>query len=183
MATMIYDFNEARREAAVMFRTAGIYVSGEEEERISVTDFELGDLRKEGAQLLEWLNTKRVCVRLIALFPFQTLPEHHHRKTKTDPGKEETLRVVSGTVLVYVPGEDNMVYGNVPSFQEKNYTVRHEIVLNPGEQYTLAPGTVHWFQAGGDGAVMYTFCSAARDKNNIFTNPDTVKGCRLNELG
>ncbi|MBP7402901.1 MAG: D-lyxose/D-mannose family sugar isomerase [Clostridia bacterium] len=180
---MFDEFFEARREAAVMIRAAGIYVGGDEEDRITVTDFELGDLRKEGAQILEWLNTKRVCVRLIALFPFQTLPEHHHRRTKSDPGKEETLRVVSGTVLVYVPGEDTMVYGSVPRFQEEHYTVRHEIVLNPGDQYTLAPGTVHWFQAGGDGAVMYTFCSAARDANNIFTNPATVKGCRINDLG
>ncbi len=179
---MFDEYSDARQEAAIMFRSAGIYVTGEEEERITVTDFELGDLRKEGAQILEWLNTNRIAVRLIALFPFQTLPEHFHRKTRTDPGKEESLRVVSGTVYVYVPGEDNMTYGTVPRFQEEHYTVRHEIALNPGDTYTLAPGIVHWFQAGGDGAVMYTFSSAARDGNNVFTNPATVKGCRINDL-
>ena len=179
---MFDEYSEARQEAAIMFRSTGIYVTGEEEERITVTDFELGDLRKEGAQILEWLNTSRVAVRLIALFPFQTLPEHFHRETKTDPGKEESLRVAAGTVYVYVPGEDNMTYGSIPRFQEENYTVRHEIVLNPGDTYTLAPGIVHWFQAGGDGAVMYTFSSAARDGNNVFTNPATVKGCRINDL-
>ena len=74
-----------------------------------------------------------------------------------------------------------MVYGSAPRFQEEHYTVRHEIVLNPGDQYTLAPGVVHWFQAGGDGAVMYSFGSAARDANILFTNTATVKGFQISD--
>src|SRR5450759_3825910 len=61
------EFIEARRKAAAIFREAGIRITPEEEQQIVVNDFELGNLAKEGAQLLEWVATKRVNVRLIVL--------------------------------------------------------------------------------------------------------------------
>lgn len=175
------DFIEARKKTAEMIRVAGIKITEKEEPGIVVNDFELGDLASEGAQILEWLNTKRVGIRLIALLPFQTLPEHYHRATADEPGKEETIRVASGTLYVYVPGEENIKNGFIPEGREEYYTVRHEVVMKTGDQITLEPGTRHWFQAGSDGTVMYTFTSQAKDGHNIFTNPGTVKGC-VNDL-
>lgn len=179
---LIEEFIETGRRAAAMIRASGIRISDEEERQIVVNDFELGNLAKEGAQLLEWVGTKRVNVRLIVLQPFQTLPEHYHKAAADDPGKEETLRMVSGTLYLYMQGEENMLYGFVPEGQEQYYTVRHEVVLKSEDQLTLEPGTLHWFQAGSEGAVMYSFTSQARDRLNIFTNPRTTKGC-LNDLG
>ena len=170
----------AQEEAAEMLRQSGIKITSEEETQIVVTDFDLGNLNKQGAQILEWLNTKRVCVRMIVLFPFQTLPEHYHKAVPEDPGKEETIRVVSGTLSVGIPGEENIKYGFIPEGEEANYTVRHEVLLKECDQLVLEPGTVHWFQAGKDGCVMYTFSSYARDRYNIFTNPGVVKGCAIN---
>ena len=174
-------FIEARRKAAAMVREAGIRITPEEEQQIVVNDFELGNLAKEGAQLLEWVATKRVNVRLIVLLPFQTLPQHYHKATADDPGKEETIQMVSGTLYLYVPGEENMLYGFIPEGQDPYYTARHEAVLKSGDQLTLEPGTLHWFQSGREGAVMYSFTSQARDRLNIFTNPRTIKGC-INDL-
>lgn len=174
-------FSETGRRAAEMIRAAGIRITDEEERRIAVNDFDLGHLEKEGAQLLEWVGTKRVNIRLIVLLPRQTLPEHYHKAAADDPGKEETIRLVSGTLYVYVPGEENITCGFVPEENEQHYTARHEIVMKSGDQLTIEPGTMHWFQADSEGAVMYSFTSQARDRLNIFTNPRTVKTC-LNDL-
>jgi D-lyxose ketol-isomerase len=46
-----------------------------------------------------------------------------------------------------------------------------EIVLRPGEQHTIPPDTVHWFQAGDGGAVVSEFSSASRDDLDVFTDP------------
>jgi D-lyxose ketol-isomerase len=170
-----------QEKAGAMLREAGIKITDEEEKRIVVSDFDLGDTDRQGAQILEFLNTKRVGVRMIVLFPYQTLPEHYHRAVPDDPGKEETVRVASGTLYLYVPGEENIKDGFIPKGEENNYTVRHEIVLKECGQYTLEPGTPHWFQASADGAVLYTFTSYARDKHNIFTNPGVINGC-VNDL-
>ncbi|MGP2706052.1 D-lyxose/D-mannose family sugar isomerase, partial [Serratia marcescens] len=50
------------------------------------------------------------------------------------------------------------------------------ILLRPGEQYTIAPNTRHWFQAGKQGAVVSEFSSESRDELDIFTDP------RINRL-
>jgi D-lyxose ketol-isomerase len=58
-----------------------------------------------------------------------------------------------------------------PSGDEEYYTVFHEIRLLPGEQYTLDPDTLHWFQAGPNGAVVSEFSSTSDDESDIFTDP------------
>jgi D-lyxose ketol-isomerase len=50
--------------------------------------------------------------------------------------------------------------------------VFHELVLRPGDQYTIPPGTKHWFQAGPDGAIVSEFSTASRDEHDAFTDPD-----------
>ena len=59
--------------------------------------------------------------------------------------------------------------------KDDRYTMRHEVVLYPGEQLMLAPGTKHWFQAGKRGAVMYSFSSKVRDTLDQFSDPDIVR--------
>ncbi len=53
-------------------------------------------------------------------------------------------------------------------------------MLRPGEQYTIPPDTLHWFQAGREGAVVTEFSSASRDDLDVFTDPavrrETVVG-------
>ncbi|HSK68402.1 MAG TPA: D-lyxose/D-mannose family sugar isomerase, partial [Candidatus Limnocylindria bacterium] len=54
---------------------------------------------------------------------------------------------------------------------EAHYTVFHEIRLAPGEQYTLSPDTLHWFQGGPEGAVVSEFSTTSRDEADVFTDP------------
>jgi D-lyxose ketol-isomerase len=52
-----------------------------------------------------------------------------------------------------------------------HYTVWHQVVLRPGDQYTLMPDTWHWFQAGPEGAVVSEFSTRSIDEADVFTDP------------
>ena len=58
---------------------------------------------------------------------------------------------------------------------EAYYTVFHELLLLPGDQYTIPPDTLHWFQAGPEGAVVSEFSSTSRDELDVFTDPRIVR--------
>ena len=175
------DYAAAQSRAADMIRESGIRMTDEEAQKVEVADFGLGCLDVEGAQILTLVATGRIAVKIVVLFPCQTLPEHRHPRVGQDPGKEETIRVVSGIVRAYIPGKDNMHEGAVPAGQEDSYTMRHELTLKPGEQITLEPGTKHWFQAGQSGAVMYSFSTVARDVLDGFTDPEIKRITEIRE--
>ena len=171
---MIYqsEAKKAREKAAELIRKAGIFITGDEESKIDPVDFGLGRLNIEGGQILSFVQTERISVKLLALFPNQSLPEHWHPPVGSDPGKEETIRVVWGRVYFYVDGPDTMSKGSIPKGKEGVYTLRHELVMGPGDQKTFPPGEKHWFQGGSEGAVLYSFSSVARDALDGFTDPE-----------
>jgi D-lyxose ketol-isomerase len=154
-----------------MIRQAGISITDREADAIEVVDFGLSDLEREGVQVLTLVQTERISVKVLVLFANQTEPEHWHPPVADDPGKEETVRVIAGTVFFYIPGEDTFKEGFVVSGKESCYTMRHEVVMHPADQITLPPGRKHWFQARDEGAVMYSFSTIARDALDQFTDP------------
>lgn len=83
------------------------------------------------------------------------------------PGKQETFRCRYGEVYLYVDGGPAAAPAARPP--EGVYTVWPEIVLRPGEPYTILPGVRYWFQAGEQGAVVSEFSSASRDECDVFT--------------
>jgi D-lyxose ketol-isomerase len=172
---------KARERAAQMIAQAGIRISEEEKNKIDVVDFGLSHLEIEGVQVLTLVQTDRISVKVLALFPDQTEPEHWHPPVGNDPGKEETIRVVAGTVYFYVEGENTFNQGFLVKGKGRYYTLKHEIVLKPSDQITFQPGEKHWFQARDDGAVMYSFSSVARDALDQFTDPDIVRIVRVVE--
>ncbi len=97
-----------------------------------------GELEETGVQIVVYVNTDRVCAKELVLFPRQICPEHRHPPVDGEPGKEETFRCRTGLVELYVEGHD-------------------KIVLRPGDQFTIPPDTLHWFQAGDDGAIVSEF--------------------------
>jgi D-lyxose ketol-isomerase len=48
-------------------------------------------------------------------------------------------------------------------------------VLSAGGQFTIPPNTLHWFQAGAQGAVVSEFSSTSRDELDVFTDPRIVR--------
>ena len=172
------QYRAAQARAAAILRDAGIALTDDETAAIEVADFGLGELETTGLQLVTYVNTARVCAKELVLFPGQTCPEHRHppRPATADnpatPGKEETFRCRRGTVFLHVPGPPTPTpHARPPAGRESSYTVHHEIVLRPGEQYTLPPDTLHWFQAGPDGAVVSEFSTSSDDASDIFTDP------------
>ncbi len=171
----------ARKRAADMIRQAGIRITNDEAAAIEVVDFGLSNLEKEGVQVLTLVQTERISVKVLALFPNQTEPEHWHPPVGDDPGKEETIRVIAGKVYFYTPGEDSFKDGFLLDGKEECYTMRHELVLEASDQITLQPGEKHWFQAREQGAVMYSFSTTARDVLDQFTDPDIVRTTKIIE--
>jgi D-lyxose ketol-isomerase len=127
-------------------------------------------------QLLTYVNTDRYCAKELVLFPGQTCPEHRHPPVGGAPGKMETFRCRWGTVRLYVDGPPTAERGaRPPAGSEAHYTVFHELVLAPGDQYTIPPDTLHWFQAGAEGAVVSEFSSTSRDELDVFTDPRVMR--------
>ena len=142
---------EARERAAAMLADAGIVLTPAEREAIEVADFGLGDLERYGLQIVVYVNTDRVCAKELVMFPGQSCPEHRHPPVGGEPGKEETFRVRHGVVHLHVDGQ--------------------EVVLRAGEQFTVLPDTLHWFQAGEEGAIVSEFSTRSRDDLDVFTDP------------
>lgn len=164
---------QAQRRAQEYFAKAGVVITPEEAANIEVADFGLGNLENTGLELIVYVNTDRVCAKELILFPRQTCPEHRHPPVEGEPGKEETFRCRWGQVYLYVSGvPTENPKARLPKGRENTYTVWHEIVLNPGEQYTLLPNTLHWFQSGDEGAVVSEFSTRSRDESDIFTDAE-----------
>ncbi|GAX91693.1 D-lyxose/D-mannose family sugar isomerase [Effusibacillus lacus] len=166
------QYAEMRDRTLQFLQKAGIVLTPEEQEAVEVADFGLENLEVEGLQLITYVNTDRYCAKELVLFPRQTCPEHLHPDVNGEEGKQETFRCRYGTVYLYVEGPASPeIQSVIPEGKEACYTVRHEFVLKPGEQYTIPPHTKHWFQASEEGTIVSEFSSTNRDEYDIFTDP------------
>ncbi|MGH3073051.1 MAG: cupin domain-containing protein [Gaiellaceae bacterium] len=149
------ELHEAQAYAAEQLAACGIVLTEAERAEIEVADFGLSRLREQGLQLFVYVNTDRYCAKELVMYPGQTCPEHRHPPFDGTPGKEETFRCRSGLVTLRVDGR--------------------ELVLRPGEQFTIPPDTPHSFQAGPEGAVVSEFSSTSRDDLDVFTDPNVQR--------
>jgi D-lyxose ketol-isomerase len=161
--------DDARERAAVLLREAGIALTRIETAEIEVADFGLSQLGETGLQLVVYVNTDRVCAKELVMFPWQLCPEHRHPPFDGGPGKEETFRCRKGRVYLYGEGEPT----DQPAARTPRggvFTVWHETVLGPGDQFTVMPNTLHWFQAGEEGAIVSEFSTRSSDELDVFTD-------------
>jgi D-lyxose ketol-isomerase len=149
------ELQEAQAYAAERLAACGIVLTDAEREALEVADFGLSRLRQEGLMLLVYVNTDRYCAKELVLYPGQACPEHRHPPFDGTPGKEETFRCRRGLVTLWVDGR--------------------ELVLRPGEQFTIPPDTLHSFRAGPEGAVVSEFSSTSRDDLDVFTDPNVER--------
>ena len=145
----------AQDYAAAELAACGIVLTDAERDAIEVADFGLSRLREEGLMVLVYVNTERYCAKELVLYPGQECPEHRHPPFDGGPGKEETFRCRRGLVTLWVDGR--------------------ELVLRPGEQFTIPPDTLHSFTAGREGAVVSEFSSTSRDDLDVFTDPQVQR--------
>ena len=178
------EYDKARKRAALLLEKTGISLQPGELERIEVADFGLGELEQTGAEILALVNTEKFAVKLIVLFPNQTLPEHKHPSIGNYSGKEEAIRCEWGLLYLYGPGEPGLnPKGHPPEHRKSTYTMWHEEVLYPGDQVIFPPETLHWFQAGPEGAVCWSYSTKAVDLLDIFTDPDIQRGTMIVDKG
>lgn len=174
------EFERQKKIALDYYEKAGIVLTDEEKNNIEVCDFSIGVVEKVGLQLLTYINTDRVCAKEMVLAPGQTCPEHKHVPSYGVAGKEETFRCRYGKVYLYVPGEGKKedIQARIP---ETDVSVFHEVVLNPGEQYTIMPETWHWFQAGEEGAVISEFSTRSTDETDQFTDARLIREPKIED--
>jgi D-lyxose ketol-isomerase len=169
-----------QRKAAAMFDKAGIYVTDGEKKNIEIVDLGLSAFEATGLGILVYVNTERCCAKELALWPRQTCPEHMHPPVDGDPGKEETFRCRWGRMYLYIPGAPAASPKcEPPAGPEATYTSWHEIELNPGDQYTIGPNTLHWFQAGDEGCVVSEFSTRSTDEHDIFTDKSIARATEI----
>ncbi len=169
------EFKDVCERSIKMIEEAGILLTPEDKLKVTAADFGLNNVKKEGIQILTMFQTGRIAGKILVLLPFQTEPEHWHPTVGDDAGKEEVIRAISGDLYFYIPGEDNMKEGFIVDGKDDCYTLRHEIVMKPGDQLELPAGTKHWFQAGAKGAVMYSFSTTVTDLMDQFTDTNIVR--------
>jgi D-lyxose ketol-isomerase len=143
-----------RERVVQMLEAAGV-VLGEHDD-VEIADFGLGRFEEIGLALVVYENNDRYCAKELVLLPHQLCPEHRHPPVGDDPGKQETFRCRTGVVTLWVDGHG-------------------ELTLRPGDQFTIPPDTLHWFRAGGEGAVVSEFSSRSRDESDVFTDPQIVR--------
>lgn len=162
---------EYRDRAAQMLAAAGIVVTDAEKAAMELADFGLDEFEATGLAIIVYENNDRYCAKELIMFPGLTCPEHRHPDVDGRSGKMETFRCRSGEVCLYVdgPAAENCKTAP-PAAPVGAYTVFQEIVLRPGDQYTIPPDTLHWFKAGPQGAVVSEFSSTSCDEADIFTD-------------
>ena len=178
----VEQYKELQNTTLEYFKKANICITEEEKSNIQLSDFGLDDIYKTGLQLIVYVNTQRVCSKEMVLLPHQTCPQHTHPNIGSNLGKEETFRCRWGKVYLYVAGDaTKSPKCKAVKGKEDYYTVWHEVALNPGEQYTIVPNTLHWFQSGDEGAVVSEFSTSSTDELDIFTDPAIIRATKLGE--
>ena len=162
-----------RNRAVEFLNKVHIVLTPKEVRNIEVADFGLNDIDTIGVEVVVYENNDRYCAKELVLLPGQTCPEHRHPpRGEHIAGKMETFRCRWGVVYLYVEGvPTRRMKAVIPEAYERYFTVRHEIILQPGDQYTLPPDSLHWFQAGTRGAILSEFSSASDDASDVFTDP------------
>jgi D-lyxose ketol-isomerase len=176
------ELDTAKNRAAAALADTGVVLTAAERTSIEVADFGLSRLDEIGLQLVVYVNTERVCAKEIVLFPRQTCPEHRHPPVGESPGKEETFRCRSGLVYLYVEGAPTAhPTCRPPTSGGDAFSVWHEIELRPGEQHTIPPNVLHWFQAGDEGAVVSEFSTTSTDELDVFTDTRIARATVIRE--
>jgi D-lyxose ketol-isomerase len=167
------DVARLQERAHEILLKAGIVITPEEKAGIEIADCGFDDIENCGLQVVVYENNDRYCAKELIQFPRQLCPEHRHPPIdEKNAGKQETFRCRWGELYLYVEGEPTPEPKAKILDKYRSYlTVWKEIILKPGDQYTLRANTKHWFQAGDEGCVVSEFSSASLDEEDIFTDP------------
>lgn len=169
---------EARQWAWATAKKAGLVLREEEVNQIEVVDFGSSRLKEIGAQILTLEANDWVSMKVLILMPWQLEPQHRHPPCEAEryPGKTEVLRGWRGQLYHYGEGEPTPQSKARPTEDDRQYlTVWNETVMGPGDQLVIPPNTWHWFQAGPEGAIVWTISSKVTDDADQWIDPRIVR--------
>jgi D-lyxose ketol-isomerase len=135
-------------QALVRQRLTDAGIATDPNDEIEIADFGLGHWEREGLGIVVRVNEPEYCSKYLTLEPGQECPLHYHKL------KKETFFVLSGEVKLWADGQT--------------------IMLIPGENYTLTPGTLHVFDSLG-GAVIEEVSTHDDNGDSYFKNPAIVR--------
>src|SRR3989339_453168 len=167
------QFKGLQKKAAGFLKKAKITITPEEAKNIEVVDHGFGASQPIMVEIVVYENNDIYCAKELVMFPGQIAPQHRHPPVGRYKGKRETFRCRHGEIYFYTPGKPSKnPKGKPPEGRKQYFTVWHETILKPGQQYTLQPDTWHWFQSGPQGAVVSEFSSNSIDEKDVFKDPD-----------
>lgn len=152
------EVKAAQEEVRGILTDAGIPIPPDVE--IEIADFGLNHYRKEGLGIVVRINEPEYCSKWLTLLPGQVCPWHHHDV------KKETFFIHKGVISLWVE-EDGK---------------EREIVLKPGERYTLRQGQDHMFTSA-EGAVIEEVSTHDENADSIFRNPNILRDPVIEEDG
>jgi len=151
---------EAAKDAYIaLMEYHGYPVFEDVREKLWVSDYGTGQFTKLGLGANMFVNNEqdRYMLMDIYLLPHQMLPEHYHVATERNPAKLEGWLVRHGLSYVYGPGEPTPnIKAVIPKCHlNGTVTVRHEVILRPGQFTPLTKAEApHWQFAGPAGAII-----------------------------
>ena len=151
---------EAGKDAYIdLMEYHGYPVFGDVREKLWVSDYGTSQFTKLGLGANMFVNNEehRYMMMDIFLLPSQMLPEHYHLATDKNPSKLEGWLVRHGISYVYGEGEPtpNMKAIVPKCHMNGTVTVKHEVILHPGQFAPLnRAGARHWQFGGPEGAII-----------------------------
>lgn len=151
---------EAAKDALIaLMQYHGYPVFPDVREKLWISDYGIGQYAKLGLRAVIFVNNEkdRYMMLDIYLLPNQMLPEHYHLATDKNPAKLEGWLVRHGVSYVYGAGEPTAnIKAVIPKcHMNGTVTVRHEVILGPGEFTGLKEAEErHWQFAGPEGVIL-----------------------------
>lgn len=151
---------EAAKDAYIaLMKYHGYPVFEDAREKLWVSDYGTGEFTKVGLGAIFFVNNEqhRYMMLDIYLLPGQMLPEHYHLATDKNPAKLEGWLVRHGVSYVYGAGTDTEnIKAVIPKcHMDGQVTVRHEVILQPGQFTGLKNAEErHWQFGGPEGAII-----------------------------
>lgn len=171
---------EAGKNAYIaLMKYHGYPVFPDVREKLWVSDYGTGQFTKLGLGANLFVNNEkdRYMVMDLFLLPGQMLPEHYHVSTDKNPAKLEGWVVRHGLSYVYGEGEPtpNMKAVVPKCHMDGTVTVKHEVILRPG-QFTPQDRVAarHWQFGGPEGAIITEVANVHDDNGVRHSDPNLV---------
>lgn len=140
--------------------------------RWDVTDFGLGDFKRNGLLLVNLCEEPEYCEKLMYAVNQQETPLHYHKK------KKEDIICRNGLLTIYLwNNEQGQLDEKGPVLVKLNgvsvpVKPGEEILLRAGERITILPSVWHKFYPASDECIIGEVSTANDDMNdNFFFNP------------